>query len=321
MKRHHEKFLLAGFLVTLALLSSARLAVPEDQANDNGQGVAAANASQGDHAPNGPDTVLSPPPVAPRAAFLHKGSGILPRLQVEEAVVADLETGETYLEINSGQRWPMASITKLMTASYAADTLDLDRPITLTTRVFAATGGDTTKALGLGEAYSGRDLMTAMLTFSSNEAAEALAGSKDRSDFLLGMNSLAKSWGLLNTNFSDPTGLSAANQSTALDLISLAQHVHAEHPELLAISRHRDATLHELTSGGRLAIANINVFAGRQDFIGGKTGFTEEAQGNLLSIFSVGGRPVVIVVLGTTDRFGETQKLLDWFRGNFIPQS
>jgi D-alanyl-D-alanine carboxypeptidase len=320
MKRHHEKFLLAGFLMALALAGSARLAAPADRAEDSGQGVAAANASMGDHAPNGASTVLAAPPVAPRAAFLHKGNGILPKLQVEQAVVADLETGETYLEINSGERWPMASITKLMTASYAADHLDLSLPVTLTAGVFARTGGDA-GALRIGETYSGRDLMTAMLTFSSNEAAEALAGSGNRSDFLLGMNSLAKSWGLLNTNFSDPSGLSPANQSTAKDLIALAERVYAEHPEIFAVTRHRDAMLHELRGGGDLAVANINLFAGRPDFIGGKTGFTEEAQQNLLSVFAVGGRPVVIVVLGTKDRFGETQKLLDWFRGNFTPQS
>lgn len=319
MKRHHEKVILAGFLVTLALVVSARLSPQAPEASD-GQTVASANASMGEPAPMSAETVLAAPPVAPRAAFLHKGSGALPKLQVEQAVVADLATGETYLEINSEERWPLASLTKLMTASYAADHLDLARPVTLSPQVFAMTGGDA-GALRIGESYSGRDLVTAMLTFSSNEAAEALASSGNRSDFLLGMNSLAKAWGLGNTNFSDPSGLSPANQSTAMDLIALAQHVYTDHPELLAITRHRDATLHELTSGGNLAVANINLFAGRADFIGGKTGFTEEAQQNLLSVFSVGGRPVVIVVLGTKDRFGETQKLLDWFRGNFIAQS
>ena len=54
-----------------------------------------------------------------------------------------------------------------------------------------------------------------------------------------------------------------------------------------------------------------NEFAGTAAFLGGKTGYTDEAQGNLVSLFSMRGTPVVIVVLGSADRFGETRTLLD----------
>ena len=39
----------------------------------------------------------------------------------------------------------------------------------------------------------------------------------------------------------------------------------------------------------------------RPDFIGGKTGYTDQADGNLLSVFSYEGHPIVIIVLGTSD--------------------
>ncbi len=57
---------------------------------------------------------------------------------------------------------------------------------------------------------------------------------------------------------------------------------------------------------------NINVFAGTDEFLGGKTGSTPEAEGNLISIFEVsrGASPVIIIVLGTDDRFGETENIL-----------
>jgi D-alanyl-D-alanine carboxypeptidase len=66
-------------------------------------------------------------------------------------------------------------------------------------------------------------------------------------------------------------------------------------------------------------VKSINDFAGNADFIGGKTGYTDQADGNLLSIFEYGGRPIFIMVLGINDgvRFNATQQLYDWFKTNF----
>jgi D-alanyl-D-alanine carboxypeptidase len=55
--------------------------------------------------------------------------------------------------------------------------------------------------------------------------------------------------------------------------------------------------------------------------MGGKTGYTDEASGNLVSIFSYGRRAVMVIVLGTSDRFGETEKLITWFKNAFSPSS
>ena len=80
-----------------------------------------------------------------------------------------------------------------------------------------------------------------------------------------------------------------------------------------------EATLTEIGTGTEVAVKNINEFSGEADFIGGKTGYTDQADGNLLSLFSYKGHPVVVIILGTDEnvRFMNTEALYNWFIQNF----
>ena len=133
------------------------------------------------------------------------------------------------------------------------------------------------------------------------------------------MNVRAKAWGMANTHYADPSGLAVGSQSTATDLVLLAQKIYADYPDILAITRTPQATVTEVSSGNKVPIKNINEFSGEADFIGGKTGYTDQADGNLLSLFLYNGRPVVVVVLGSDEstRFTNTEALYGWFTANF----
>ena len=116
------------------------------------------------------------------------------------------------------------------------------------------------------------------------------------------------------TGFSDPSGLSYLNQSTAGDIDKLVTYILIRHPEIFAWSRTKTIRI------GNIDRANINEFAGRPDFVGGKTGFTDEASGNLVTIFSSRTGPVTIIVLGAgarEDRFIETNILFEWATQHF----
>lgn len=107
---------------------------------------------------------------------------------------------------------PIASVTKLMTAMVALDyDKDLSRHLKLSTRV----GGH----LPI-QNYNRWQLLQAMLVKSDNAAAETLAADYPggRTAFVDRMNSQARDWGLKNTRFEDPTGLSAGNISNVEDL-------------------------------------------------------------------------------------------------------
>ncbi|MDO8663964.1 MAG: hypothetical protein Q7K44_00200, partial [Candidatus Liptonbacteria bacterium] len=173
------------------------------------------------------------------------------------------------------------------------------------------------KNLKIGDRYSIGDLMFAALLESSNESAEAIASFVGRKEFIALMNKQVASWGFADTHFDDPTGLSASNQSTAVDLLGLSKQIYEKYPEIFKITQRPSGYITELNSNKKLLIKSINLFAGQDNFLGGKTGFIDEAGGNLLSIFSYRTRPIIIIVLDTGDRFGDTEKLLNWFMATY----
>jgi D-alanyl-D-alanine endopeptidase (penicillin-binding protein 7) len=158
-----------------------------------------------------------------------------------------------------------------------------------------------------------------MLLRSSNVAAEALADFYGHGKFLAAMNAKAQSLGMQNTYYNDPSGLSSANESTASDLILLAQDIYDDYPQILAVTRLTQATVTNLATGKKVVVKTINDFAGRADFVGGKTGYTDLADGNLLSVFRYKGRPVIVVIMGTDDaaRFTNTEALYNWFKADY----
>jgi len=237
-------------------------------------------------------------------------------LQYEAALVADLTTGAISFGSNDGKRWPLASVTKLMTAVVVVDNFGMDQRITVTSDAFAADPSE--KTLREGDTYTVSDLLQFLLLPSSNVAAEAFADSYGRTHFVDAMNARAALWGMADTHYDDPSGLSSGNQSTADDLLILAQKIYSDYPKILAITRTTQATATELVSGKQTLAKSINDFAGESDFIGGKTGYTNLADGNLLSIFKYNSHPILVIVLGTdeSDRFLNTKKLFDWFKAS-----
>lgn len=247
--------------------------------------------------------------------FYRYGSGPAPAIQAQIALVADIKNGGIYFDLNPNIRWPLASITKLLSAVVLSQNIPLNQSATISIEDVPTDKSGTD--LVVGNSYSIGDLRLAMLLESNNEAAMAIANFYGYDKFVGAMNAKAKEWGLDNTNFDGPIGISASNQSTATDLLSLARRVYDQYPEVFKITRTKSAYITELKSGKKILLNNINLFAGRPDFLGGKTGYTEEASGNLLSLFSYKKQPILIIVLGTGDRFGDTEKLLNWFENNY----
>lgn len=254
-------------------------------------------------------------PLSPLAEIFRTVSDEpVPDINISVGLVADLKTNQVYWGLNRDKRWPLASITKLASAAFAKSHMKETDSATVTRQALEEIGDASEAKFSPGEIYSVGDLIRAALLFSSNESAETLAISYGREKSLEGTNALVKEWGANETHFEDPTGLSVANQSTASDILRMARAVYEQYPDLLKITRTPKLTLTELGKKKKLTYQNINQFAGRADFIGGKTGYTEDAGENLVSVFAYEGRPIAIVVLGAEDRFAATEFLLQWFK-------
>lgn len=145
----------------------------------------------------------------------------------------NLDSNTRVFEKEPQKRMSPASLTKMMTAIVALESgVDLDNE-TAALKPYIQNElymqkVDTLGGIYLGESLTIRDLLYAMMTQSANEAAMMVAdyiGDGSIPYFCELMNKKAKEIGAVNTNFSNATGLYAAdNYSTAYDMALIAKY-------------------------------------------------------------------------------------------------
>jgi D-alanyl-D-alanine carboxypeptidase (penicillin-binding protein 5/6) len=232
-------------------------------------------------------------------------------LKTRTALIKYLDYNFNLFDFNSQKRWPIASVSKLMTSVIALEKLGAEKEIEIGASAVATEG--TTGGFKAGEIFKVEDLIKAMMIVSSNDAAIALAEKLDKENFSALMNQKAKELGMNDTYYEEPSGLSFLNQSTANDLIKLANYIYNNHPLILEISRQKEIEITELKSKKSRKLLNIDRFAGQPDFIGGKTGYIDESGRNLIAFFNKNGKIVLTVVLGAENAFDETKKLISCY--------
>ena len=248
------------------------------------------------------------------AAF--DGAGAEVDLKSNVALVIDQATGETVISKNIHEVHPVASITKLMTALVILDSqAALTAPIDITEQDIDAERHSRSR-LKVGTQLSREDLLHLALMASENRAAHALGRTfaGGMAAFVEAMNAKARELGMMNSRFTDPTGLSSANVSTAADLVKL---VRATHRHTL-IRQYSTSASHQVNVLGRaVSFRNTNrLIASEQWEIGlSKTGFINEAGRCLVMQARIQGRPVVIVLLdswGKLSRIGDANRIKKW---------
>jgi D-alanyl-D-alanine carboxypeptidase len=135
------------------------------------------------------------------------------------------------------------------------------------------------------------------------------------------MNLKVKELGLTNTHFENPQGLDGSSQFTTVrDLMTLTKYA-LERPLFAEIVKTKiyEAVNEEGTKKHKMA--NLNELLGSVDgVLGVKTGWTENAKENLVTYVDRDGKKIIIVLLGSNDRFGETKSLIDWVYNNYVWQ-
>lgn len=266
------------------------------------------------------DSVTSPPATPLANIFVGDSVGGNPSLQSSSDAtmcpsvsarfyrVQDLSSGQVLLARNPQQRWPIASITKLVTAIVATHVLNPDAIITITPDIEAQVGDDHT--LVVGQQYSVRDLITIMLVISSNDAAYALADAYGLDGFVAHMNDVAHTAGMDQTTFYEPSGLSYLNQSTLQEISSLLVYMYRAYPSLLSMTRQKQYAALDYATGKQHIFSNIDFYAGQSAFIGGKTGYIDTSGGNLVGLFHYRVGTIIAGVFGSSDRFADMDALL-----------
>lgn len=233
------------------------------------------------------------------------------------AEISSTDKNRYLFKKNGNEKLPIASLTKLMTALVVLESesedYSLEKATMISQKAVDQEGGQ--GLLTPGEILSIRNLLYIMLIESSNDAAYSLAEIEGIEQFVDSMNLKATELGLFDTNFKDIAGLSPDNYSTVEDLLKLTKYLLEEHPlvwEILSLDEFRLITPqrkfhHQLLSTNELLGVVPNI-------VGGKTGETVEAKGCLLLVLKnpENQNNMVYIVLGSDDRFGETQKLINW---------
>jgi|GEM_PF-167913 len=261
------------------------------------------------------------------------GLGNLPILVSKSVMVINDNDNEVWLDKNSNQTRPIASLTKVVAMSvYLSLQPDLDRELIYKTddekmnyrycqpwESAKVNIKDNTK-------LSARDLFNSALVGSANNAVESLVRQSglSRDSFIAKMNETAKQWGAVNTNFVEPSGLSNKNVSSAKDYALMIRE--AMKNEIIAKASVQASYVftaggvkHNLKNTNKLIVqqAQANLKAENYPIIASKTGFLNEAGYCLMTRVRQADQSFTIVSLGAPTReasFNEMADLINYLK-------
>lgn len=248
--------------------------------------------------------------------FLYRSN--IPEISATSYLAADLKSNYVFLEKNSEEVLPVASLTKLLTALTVSEYLNLENKLTVREGDLASTS---IPRFSTGEVVKAMDLFYPMLMESSNEAAMILARAVGKDRFAGLLNSKASALGMSNSKFVDPAGISADNVSSPKNIFGLAKFLYNNKSFVLKVSSISPTSSNSPKIFKNLK--NFNLFEDEVGFIGGKIGKSTAAKESMLSIFEVeflgSVRPIAIVAFGSEDVKRDTLNILRYIKSGYIP--
>lgn len=267
-------------------------------------------------------------------------------LAAQAFVIVDAKTGYVIQERNSRQKLQVGSLTKIATAMVVLDWAerhqgDLGQMATVPPE--AMVGGENMVGLQPGDQISLRDALYAALVQSDNVSAYTLADHVGRAiqgivpagakatpigTFVGQMNALAKTLKMNRTLFTNPAGLDTAKPfpySTAEDLARLTRYANSKAGFRFYVQqKERQISWKRGEATKEYMLRNTNELLGQNGVDGVKTGKTARAGECLIlsaqrqaevvvqgeNRATVTPRNLIIVLLGSPNRFAEGQQLL-----------
>jgi D-alanyl-D-alanine carboxypeptidase (penicillin-binding protein 5/6) len=249
----------------------------------------------------------------------------------------DAATGTLLYAINRNDPIPPASLTKLMTAhlalaEVAAERASLDEIVPLPRETWAENQPPHSSLMFLAanQRVSLRELLLGLAIPSGNDAAVAVAlrFAPSVEDFVRAMNREARNFGLTETRFVEPSGVSELNTTTALEFALLCRAYITLHPEAMKeyhsipeFAYPKTANVPPGQRAGTYVQKNHNSLLGRLEGVDGlKTGYINESGYNIALTAERGGTRFIAVLLGAlTDQIRDDDgvRLLTWGFDNF----
>jgi serine-type D-Ala-D-Ala carboxypeptidase (penicillin-binding protein 5/6) len=207
---------------------------------------------------------------------------------------------------------PIASVAKMMTAYLILKEKPLQLgqsgPLVTITQADAdrfwvmVAQDQSVQPINPGQRLSQLQLLQGVMVPSANNYAEILAAwdAGSVAAFVEKMNREAQALGMTNTRYADVSGFSAQTVSTAADQLLLARAA-MQDPVFAAT-----VAMSQVTLPNSGIVSNVNALLGVDGIVGIKTGFTDEAGGNLAFAArrEVAGYEIEVIgiVMGQEDR-------------------
>jgi serine-type D-Ala-D-Ala carboxypeptidase (penicillin-binding protein 5/6) len=232
-----------------------------------------------------------------------------PVIKAAAIYMVELQSGRVLIEKNSTSRLPPASLTKIMTALIALESAPLQEVVKIDHRALTH---HSSYLFQPGEEFLLRDLVTAMLVASANDACEAVAwhiGGDDK-QFVAMMNNRADKLGLTNTHFTNPCGFDApGHYSTAADLATLTEQA-LQQPFFSMMVRTLTRDISTVDGTRKMSLHTTNELLVDPDVNGVKTGYTSKAGRCLIASMFKDGQRLLLVGLNVADRWEQASRLL-----------
>jgi D-alanyl-D-alanine carboxypeptidase (penicillin-binding protein 5/6) len=244
-----------------------------------------------------------------------------PDLDVNAAILIDVDSGEVLYELSADElRYP-ASMTKLVTLLVTLDAVNAgeisyDTTVTFSAEAVAEDGNKTGNVAGAKDTLL--HVLEMMMVYSANDAAYAVAEtvSGNVADFVTLMNAKAKELFMENTHFVNPNGLHDENHySTARDMATLSIYC-TEKEEVMHFVSMESTTL----PTGTICYNTNKLLFWYDGCDGLKTGTTEASGHNLAATAEQNGMRLIAVVMGGTydySHYINGMKLLEYGFANY----
>ncbi|MBE5932103.1 MAG: D-alanyl-D-alanine carboxypeptidase [Lachnospiraceae bacterium] len=267
-------------------------------------------------------------------AVEEKDENGFPVITCQSAIVMDAKTGQVIYEKDAYSKQFPASTTKIMTALIALEHGNMSDTLVMSENAIWGIDRDSSNiGLDVGEKISMLDGMYAILMSSANEVcvatAEHISGSTDA--YVALMNEKAKELGCTSTNFVNVNGLHHENHYTCAYDLAIMARAALGNPTFREMSActYYEVPPTNVINDTRYLWQNNELICETSDYYysyctGGKTGFTDQAGGTLVSWASYNDMELICVVMNTQPKnniFADSIKLYDYMFYNYYHHS
>ncbi len=234
-------------------------------------------------------------------------------LSASSAILMNAQTGEIVYEKNCHKQRGIASTTKILTSILLLENMELSAEVKV--------NGEDVKIEGTSIGLKADDIVTCdvllkgMLLESGNDAANvtatAVSGSVEA--FAVLMNEKAKSIGMNNSSFKNPSGLNDEKHfSTAYDMALLTRYA-IKNPMFKSVCSLKQARVSYGNPLSERMFTNHNKLLNScEGVFGVKTGFTKASGRCLVSACERNGLTLIAVTLKAPDDWNDHKKLYDY---------